>query len=99
MRDRLAPNDPQICMNDEFFPRIFKSRKLGNDICFMTFFQISARKMSGEISQCNEDNTVKMIQMSLSVSTHLFEFDVPPNADGEDSCREDDNGDLDRGPG
>ena len=51
-------------MNDKFSTRIFKSRKLGNDICFiMTFFLISVRKMSGENSHCNEENNVKMIQI------------------------------------
>ena len=39
IRGLTASHDPKICTNDEFFPRIFKSRKLGNDICFiMTFF-------------------------------------------------------------
>ena len=63
MRGRQASNDPKICKNDEFFPRIFKSRKVGNDICFiMTFFRIPVRKTSGENSHWNEENTVKMIQ-------------------------------------
>ena len=63
MKGRQASNDPKICMNDKFFPRIFKSRKVGNDICFiMTFFRIPVRKTSEENSHCNEENTVKMIQ-------------------------------------
>ena len=41
---------------DEFFPLFFKSRKFGNDICFiMMFFRISVRKTSGENSHCNEE--------------------------------------------
>ena len=56
--------------NDEFFPRIFKSRKVGNDICFiMTFFRISVRKTSGENSHCNEENTVKIIQIMICCNT------------------------------
>ena len=66
MREHWASNDPKICTNDEFFPRIFQSRKVGNDICFiMTFFQIAVRKTRGENSHWNEENTVKMIQIGL----------------------------------
>ena len=69
MRGRQASNDPKICTNDEFFQRIFKGRKFGNDICFiMTVFRISVRKMSGENSHCNEENTVKMIQSYVTTT-------------------------------
>ena len=72
MRGRQASNDPKICTNDEFFPRIFKSRKVGNDICFiMTFFRIPVRKTSGENSYWNEENTVKMIQMYNVCNVYL----------------------------
>ena len=50
------------------FPRIFKSRKVGNGICFiMTFFRIPVRKTSEEDSHWNEENTVKMIQRKVIV--------------------------------
>ena len=64
MRGRQASNDPNICTSDEFFPQIFKSHKFGNDVDFIImFFQISVRKMSGENRDCNEENTIKMIQI------------------------------------
>ena len=44
-----ASHDPKICTNDEFFPRISKSRKVGIDICFiMMFFWIPVRKGVGK---------------------------------------------------
>ena len=85
MRGRQASNDPKICTNDEFFPQIFQSRKVGNDICFiMTFFRIPVRKTSGENSHWNEENTVKMIQIQKcccqmhrpkAVNYFLYHFD------------------------
>ena len=63
MSEENTHKDPKICTNDEFFPSILKSRKLGNDICFiMTFFRISMREMSRENSHWNKENTVKMIK-------------------------------------
>ena len=50
-------------------PWIFKSRKFGNYICFiMAVFRISVRKMSWENNHCNEENTVKMIQILNLIS-------------------------------
>ena len=40
----------------------------------MTFFRISLRKMSGENSHCNEENTVKMIQMNVILFFLFFSF-------------------------
>ena len=63
MSEENTHNECKICTHCEFFPRIFASPKLANDICFiMTFFRISVRKTSGENSHWNEENTVKMIQ-------------------------------------
>ena len=81
MRGRQASNDQKICKNDEFFPQ--KSRKLGNNICFiMTFFRIPVRKTSGENSHWNEENTVKMIQIKycydkLKAKSKLLNFYCP----------------------
>ena len=58
----------KICMNDEVFPWIFKSGKLGNDMFHNDFLPISVRKISGENSHCNEENTAKMIQKKWSNS-------------------------------